>query len=133
MKVLDLRNAIQALLSEELGTYTLPGGFETPAIVVLSTGEVLSDRTVSGLEVVIRRSPVRDEGAECFDCVRAVKTWQVFLVQWGGDYTIDDAKEKIRQKFPGSVAVTLNIDKGGAIREQISLKLPDILDANDWI
>lgn len=51
----DLRTILAALLSNQLGTYTLPSGATIDALYV---GQPPSDWTVSGLEVII--DPVQD-------------------------------------------------------------------------
>jgi hypothetical protein len=133
MKILELRSQIQELLTDEIGSYTLPGGVETPAIAVLDSGETISDRTVTGLEIIIRRMPVKDEGKPMFDCVRTAKEWQVFLVQWQGEHKMQDAIDKLKQKFPNTRAIPVRVEKGSGIREQFSVRIPDELDALDWI
>lgn len=133
MNVAELRAQIQELLADDVGTYALTGGVTTPAVMVLDSGDVVSDRTVTGLEVVIRRNPISDEGKATFDSVRAVKMWQVFLVQWGGNYTLESAKDKLRRKFPNIRAVTVKVEKGSGVREQISVRIPDIDEFDDWL
>jgi hypothetical protein len=133
LKVLELRSQIQELLTDEIGSYTLPGGVETPAIAVLDSGETISDRTVTGLEIIIRRVPIRNDGKAMFDCVRADRLWQIFLVQWQGDHTIQDALDKLTQKFPNTKAIPVRFEKGSGIREQFSVRISDELDALDWI
>ncbi|MBW4421782.1 MAG: hypothetical protein KME13_21610 [Myxacorys californica WJT36-NPBG1] len=133
MNVVELRTQIQELLVDDVGTYALTGGVTTPAVIVLDSGDVLSDRTVTGLEVVIRRNPISDEGKATFDAVRAAKMWQVFLVQWGGNYTLEAAKDKLRRKFPNTRAVTVKVEKGSGVREQVSVKIPDVDEFDDWL
>ncbi|MBW4422486.1 MAG: hypothetical protein KME13_25290 [Myxacorys californica WJT36-NPBG1] len=133
MNVVELRNQIETLLTDEVGTYALTGGTTTPAVIVLDSGDVVSDRTVTGLEVVIRRSPISDEGKATFDSVRAVKMWQIFLVQWGDHYTLEAAKDKLRRKFPNTRAIPIKVEKGSGVREQVSVRIPDIEEFDDWL
>jgi hypothetical protein len=133
MNVTELRTQIQDALVDEIGTYALTGGATTPAIIVLDSGDVVSDRTVTGLEVVIRRTPISDDGKPTFDAVRAAKVWQIFLVQWNGNYTLEAAKDKLRRKFPNTRAVPIKVEKGSGIREQISVRIPDDLEFDDWL
>jgi hypothetical protein len=133
VNVVELRTQIQDILVDEIGTYALTGGTTTPAVIVLDSGDVVSDRTVTGLEVVIRRSPISDDGKPTFDAVRAAKVWQVFLVQWNGNYTLEAAKDKLRRKFPNTRAVPIKVEKGSGIREQVSVRIPDDLEFDDWL
>lgn len=50
----ELRAALAALLTSQLGTYTLPGGGTTPAVWV---GDPPSDWVAAGVEVRIDASP----------------------------------------------------------------------------
>jgi hypothetical protein len=133
VNVVELRTQVQELLIDEVGTYALTGGVTTPAVIVLDSADVVSDRTVTGLEVVIRRSPISDEGKPTFDSVRAAKVWQIFLVQWGGAYTLESAKDKLRRKFPNTRAMTVKVEKGSGVREQVSIRIPDVADFDDWL
>jgi hypothetical protein len=134
MNITELRTELQTLLIEDLGYYTFANNAGVaPAIAVLDSGDTVVDRTVSGLEVIVRRMPIRDEGKAMFDCVRASKTWQVFLVQWQGNHTLQNAIDKIRRKFPNTIALPAKIEKGIGIREMIALRIVDNLDADDWL
>jgi hypothetical protein len=133
VNAVELRTQIQELLVDELGTYALTGGVTTPAIMALNSGDVVSDRAVTGLEVVIRRTPISDDGKPTFDAVRAAKVWQVFLVQWGGNYTLESAKDKLRRKFPNTRMIPIKVEKGSGIREQISVRVQDIDEFDDWL
>jgi hypothetical protein len=126
MQATELRDEIKDLLTAEIGTYALTGGATTPAIIILSAGDVVSDRTVTGLEVVIRRTPISDQSRPTFDAVRAEKNWQVFLVQWAGAYTLDAAQDKLRRHFANSRSIPIKIEKGSGIKEQVSVRIPDL-------
>lgn len=102
MDVLTLRQDLEAVLVDELGTYTLANGITTPACSVRREGEGLFPGTkVAGLEVVVYAEPrvipipqYRDQQSQA--------EWSVFLVGWDSTADIQAAAEAIVAAFPGS-------------------------------
>lgn len=134
MDVLTLRNNIEAVIEEFIGTYTLPSGAIVPAIAVLASGQPLNDnRMVSGLEVIIKRSPTSGQARMTFDSVNRVNYWTVYLVQWkGGSYNIDEARRKLEEKFPGSNSILIGVIKNLECLEQAQVRILDDTERAQW-
>jgi hypothetical protein len=130
MNVTELRDKLLDLLSDQLGTYTLKGDNLTPAIAIRSTGEPLpTDRTVTGLEVTILKAPSREPTA-LLDGVNRRLTWQIYLTQYapaeGESEQVNSAQETIELAFINARFVGVALAKNKQIREQVSVRIPDI-------
>lgn len=129
----ELRQELEALLSEELGIYSIgtppnPVSY-TPAIVALDEGESLpSDWKVEGLEVVMLRTPISHRFAGIHGGTNPQKTWQVFLTQYQGERTIDAALIKVGLRFPGTQANPTQINKQKNMLSQQSVRIPDFVE-----
>jgi hypothetical protein len=131
MTVEELRDRLLEVLTEELGTYKLGknGEQETPAIAIRHSGEITPGTVkATGLEVVIRRSPMR-EPSYTFGGVNQRVTWQLYLIQRppteGETETLFEACQKIEQAFVGANTVVLGVAKNPGVKEQCSVKIPD--------
>lgn len=131
MTVEELRDRLLEVLVDELGTYRLGknGEQETPAIAIRHSGEITPGTIkVTGLEVVIRRSPMREPGYT-FGGVNQRMTWQLYLIQRqppeGETEKLFEACSKIEQVFVGTTAVVLGVAKNPGVKEQCSVKIPD--------
>lgn len=124
MNEIELRTQLQTLLIDDLGYYTFANGAGVaPAIVVQDMNEIISDRTVSGLEVVIFRVP-QSAPKTVYGGVQRIRTWQIYLKQWDGDRTLQSAIDKIEQTFPGVRAIPIPV-KEAEFKQLVSVKLLD--------
>lgn len=102
MEILSLRHQLEGVLTNELGTYTLPNGVTVPAIAVRREGEGLFPGTiVAGLECVIYAEP-RLSAVEQYQNQPARQLWQVFLVGWDGTADLEAAATLVIGAFPGT-------------------------------
>jgi hypothetical protein len=100
MDLLTLRSDLKTLLSDYLGTYSW-GDLTTPAIAVRSGNETLpAGTTVTGLEVVIDRTPQLDP-QPAYSNAPVIQFWRVDLVQWSGD-KLQTAQTKIAETYPNA-------------------------------
>jgi hypothetical protein len=123
MTVLELRNALAALLTASLGTYTLGNGSTTPAISVRAVGERRPvDTTVTGMEVVI----VRDPELTPLDAYRApgsFREWTVYLIDWSDATSLEAPAAAVVAAYPGTLVQTANVPKGVGPQNQIELTI----------
>jgi hypothetical protein len=102
MDVLDLRNALETVLVDRLGTYTLSNGTTAPAISVRSIGEPMQPNTkVGGLEAILR--------------------WTLFLVDWDGTNAPHLAAQDVLLAFPGTTMQSLPVAQDDGPRSQLQL------------
>lgn len=132
MKVEDLRDRILLLLADELGTYTIgkpPKTADAPAITIQDSGETRpNDRAITGLEIIIRRSPERDHQS-VYQGVQRKRTWQFFLVQHHqGPHTLQAAIDKLELAFPNMKSNLIGANQQKNIREQVSARIIDITE-----
>ena len=123
MNLRDLRTALETTLVDVLGTYHLPNGATTPAIAVRAWGEGLpAGTTVEGLECLIIRDP---EPVELVQYQRqvAINRWTLFLVDWGGNESLQDIAGRLLWAWPGSNAVPVQVPRGVGPRSQMRLDL----------
>jgi len=102
-EVLDLRQELETLLSDLLGTYTYPDGATTPAINV--GFKVPEGVTATGLEVVISPEPSSQPMAMQGD-KGVYREWLVVLRQWD-DADVDSlrlAVERMIARWPEMTA-----------------------------
>lgn len=128
MNAEELRDELQLELRAELGTFLIAGQ-STPAIAILANGEGLpNDRGVSGLELIIVKSPIDYRPKTQFGGTNQIKTWQIFLTQYSGAYTIDAALRKIGNQFVNTRASVTTVEKNKNIKEQYSVRIPDVTE-----
>lgn len=95
-----IRDRVEAVLSADpnlLGTYTF-GSSTVPAIAVVPPA-VSRDRTVTGLEVIIGRSPEIENNPTLGSRHDRVRFWSVRLVQYDDDDTTEAAVERLLDEF----------------------------------
>ena len=131
MNINELREAIETLLVDELGTYKLPDRTNIPAVYVLDTGgSVPVDWKATGLECIIRRSPSsRNTNGSTFDGTRFNKNWQIYLLQWDGPHTLEAAVTRIERYFSGVRSFGVPVGEQRGVKEQYSVRIPD---SEDW-
>ena len=125
MNILQLRSEIEALLSSQLGTYTLPNGETTPAIAVRPEGEALSaDTTADGLEVVIIRDPDLTAILQYADA-DTIRRWVVYLVVWNTYVQVETATDLLVNAFAGTRIDPVPVPRGTGPLHQSRLIVPD--------
>jgi hypothetical protein len=123
MTVLELRNALAALLTASLGTYTLGNGSTTPAISVRAVGERRPvDTTVTGLEVVIVRDPELTP-VEVYKEPGAFREWTVYLIDWSDATSLEAPAAAVVAAYPGTLVQTANVPKGIGPQNQMELTI----------
>jgi hypothetical protein len=135
MNVEELRDKLKILLAEQLGVYKLPNNTTTPAIYVLDTGRSIPpDWKASGLECIVRRSPTsRSTKNSTFDGRCHNKNWQLFLLQWDGPHTLEEAVSRIERYFADVRSFSLGVAEQRGVKEQYSVRIPDTEDWAEWI
>lgn len=100
MDILQLRQTITELLTDIIGTYTLPNGQVKPAIWVDGKNGVPKNWKVAGLEVAMRQYPSRST-RPLMGMVEMRKSWEVVLSQYDpGSETMETAVDRILRHFP---------------------------------
>jgi hypothetical protein len=121
MDVLTLRQELESLLVDELGTYTLGNGAVTPAVAVRATGEAMPSGTkVSGVELIIRRNPDL-EPVNAYQREVALRKWRVYLVDWAGDRNLEQLAGRVVYAYPGCEVETVNVPEGAGPQHQMRL------------
>lgn len=119
MDVLTLRQALETLLVNDLGVYTLGNGATTPAISVRATGEGMSPGTkVQGVEVIIRRNPDL-KPINSYQREVALRKWRVYLVDWKGDGALDELAGRVVYAYPSSEIQTVTVPEGAGPQHQV--------------
>lgn len=125
MDLLSLREELETLLVDELGTYRLANGATTPAISVRAIGELSPAATkVTGLECIINRQPVLSQ-LQQYVPVNSFRSFTLYLVNWGG-VELADIAEKIMRGFPMALSATiqqLQVPEGTGPRDQMRVTL----------
>jgi hypothetical protein len=123
MDVLDLREELETLLADYLGTYVLANGMSTPAVRVRATGESLeAGTTVSGLELVILRDPA-PQPVRQYRAPEAFRRWTLFLVGWDDNADLDTPAALILGAYPNATFATINVPESVGPRHQIRIEL----------
>ncbi len=136
MTILELRQQLEILLADELGSYTLMGsGFVTPAISVRKDSDVITDRTVTGVECVIREFPVTSNPKPAYGLIHDKKQWQSYLVRWaGGENTLESCRQILIENFPGcSVSHIATYSIFLCILSLQSVRIPDYAGARVYL
>lgn len=123
MDILSLRSTLASALASRLGTYTLPNGSTTGALVVRDPGQGMTAGTaVTGLEVVISSVPELEQRLQ-YQSSPFVQTWNVFLIDWGGA-DLEGAAAVVQSGFPGTTATILPVTEDIGPRRQTQLRIP---------
>ena len=100
MTILELRNTLEVLLADILGTYTLPNGSTVPDVYVDGRYGVPKDWKVDGLEASVWQYPSR-RSRPLIGMVEMRKAWEVKLSQYSpSSENMDDAVDRILRHFP---------------------------------
>lgn len=125
MELLTLREELETLLADDLGTYTLANGIRTPAISVRAAGEPSPARTVvSGLECIIQKQP-RPTTPRQYATTSPFLSYTVFLVGWDGT-NLTPIATRITQHFASALALEvtpLQVPQGQGPQNQMRLVL----------
>lgn len=109
MELLELREALETLLIDQLGTYRLSNGIYTPAVSVRAVGQsMIPGTTVTGMEMVIVRDPVLDPIIQ-YKFPEAFRTWTVYLVDWDGTQDLQSAAAVILWQYPSTKIEVLRV------------------------
>lgn len=104
MTPLQLRESLETILSDRLGTYRLGNGATTTAISVRAEGEPLPARTrVSGVEAIIRRDPGL-RPVPSYINQNAFRVWFVDLLDWSNTGTLEEMATAVLAAY-GNVAI----------------------------
>lgn len=121
--VLELREALETLLADYLGFYTLANGATTPAIHVRAVGEPMPAGTrVDGLELVIVRDPDLDPLRQ-YRAPKAFRRWQLYLVGWSVDADIETAASLILADYPSATMASITVPEAIGPEHQIRIEL----------
>jgi hypothetical protein len=125
MELLTLREELETLLVDELGTYTLANGIVTPAISVRAVGELSPAGTVvRGMECIIEKQaelPVIMQ----YTAQRTFKRYTLYLVSWDGR-DLTPASRLILEGFPQAVTASirpLRVPEGQGPQNQLRMVL----------
>lgn len=100
MDILQLRQTISTLLSDLLGTYTLPNGTQQQAVWVDGENGLPKGWKVQGLEASIRQYPTR-RSRPLMGTIEMRKVWEVRLSQYDpSSAKMDGAVDRILRHFP---------------------------------
>ncbi|AEX55996.1 hypothetical protein S-CBS4_gp029 [Synechococcus phage S-CBS4] len=100
MNILEIRSTVEQLLSDLLGSYTLPNGSVVPALWVDGRSGVPKGWKVNGLEASIRQYPTRTS-RPLMGMVEMRKAWEVVLSQYDpAAEDMDEAVDRIMRHFP---------------------------------
>lgn len=125
MTLEDFKLLLSAAVSDLLGTATLDGGAQVPALFVRNTGDDVNP-SVEGLELVIRPLPVDADNQPVYGGAAIETTWQAYLIQWAsGQYTITTAHQRLLHGLRNVQLIPVPTPDNAAVLEQISIKLPD--------
>lgn len=120
MTAAQLRTALAAMLSGELGTYKLPTGATTAAIYV---GEPPSDWVASGLEARIAIVPELDQ-SPAYNRGIITETHQVRLVSHGVPSKQLTALRRVLSRWPRAQATEVPANEALGILAQHTITIP---------
>jgi hypothetical protein len=123
MNILQLRDTISQLLSELIGTYTLPDNSTQPALYVIGRQGVPKGWKASGLEVAIRQYP-RQTSRPLVGTVQINQLWEVVLVNYTpSSEVLEEAISRLLRHFPD--ARTSYQDYSDIAYEQYRVLIPE--------
>lgn len=100
MTIIELRQTLEALLADIIGTYTLPNGTDIAAVYVDGRYGVPKDWEVTGLEVGIKQYPARTS-RPLMGMVEMRKSWEVRLSLYNpASEAMEVAVDRILRHFP---------------------------------
>jgi hypothetical protein len=100
MNILQVRDTISQLLSDLLGSYTLPNGSAVPALWVDGRSGVPKGWKVQGMEASIKQYPAR-RSRPLMGMVEIRKAWEVVLSQYDpSSEDMDEAIDRVLRHFP---------------------------------
>ena len=100
MDVKQLRDTLEALLVDIVGSYTLPNNTVIPAVYVDGKYGVPKGWKVTGLEVSIRQYPSR-VSRPLMGMVQMRKSWEVRLSLYSpSSEVMEDAVDRVLRHFP---------------------------------
>jgi len=100
MDIKQLRDTVEQLLSDIIGTYTLPNSQQIPAVYVDGEKGVPKGWKVRGLEASIRQYPAQST-RPLMGMVELRKAWEVVLSQYDpGSATMEEAVNRMLRHFP---------------------------------
>lgn len=100
MTIIELRETLEALLSDIVGTYTLPNNTQIPAVYVDGRYGVPKSWKAQGLEVGIKQYPAR-ASRPLMGMVEMRRSWEVRLSQYSpASETMEEAVDRILRHFP---------------------------------
>lgn len=124
MDIKQLRDTINQLLPDLVGTYTLPNGTQKPAVYVVGEQGVPKGWKVKGLEVTIRQYP-RQTSRPLVGMVQINKNWELALVNYTpSSKQLEEAVLRILRHFPD--AKSSYQDYSDIAYEQYRILIPDI-------
>jgi hypothetical protein len=100
MNVKQLREEVEAVLTNVVGTYTLPNNTTLPAFYVDGQYGVPKDWKVQGLEVVIQEFPTPNPRA-CVGTGLDRQIWTVIMTDYQpASASLREAIQKLKRRFP---------------------------------
>lgn len=124
MNILQLRDTVSQLLSELIGTYTLPNGTKQPALYVVGERGVPKGWKATGLEVTIRQFP-RQTSRPLVGTVQINKMWEVVMVNYTPDsQALSEAILRLLRHFPDARSNYQNYSD--TAYEQYRVLIPDV-------
>lgn len=112
----DIREDLAELLRSQIGIYQFAGGANTPAIVTAYSSQPHTDRSVSGLEIIVLKTPT---------AVMARKTYQVWLKQYAEGYQgLAESIDLIRGYCPQATINPVSGDENKQLMGLVSVKIP---------
>lgn len=124
MNILQLRDTVDQLLADLIGTYRLPNGTLKPALYVAGENGVPKGWKVEGLEVIMRQYP-RQASRPMVGTVRINKTWELTLINYSpSSQILEDAIGRMLRHFPDARASYQ--EYSDIAYEQYRVLIPDV-------
>lgn len=131
MNVLQLRDTVSQILSDLLGTYTLPNNTQQPALYVSGEQGTPKGWKVSGLEAVIRQYP-RQSSRPLVGTVQIDKMWEMTLINYtANSKNLEEAVLRILRHFPDARSSYQNYSD--IAYEQYRILIPDMETALQYM
>ncbi len=130
----QLLEALQAdpALMALVGEYGFAEGERQPAITILGSNEFVDGLdSVSGLEVVINRSPKGNSRPIYAGCTLVEKSWTVHLIQYDPGNAATQAADLLAERYPGASYASLGAGSMPQIAgiEQLAVTIPANVNA----
>lgn len=110
----EIRQELERVFGDLLGTYFLPSGATTPALWVrgfpsaltieagLNPNEVPPDWRVEGIEAVLENPPEMDRMATAPGAIPTLRTWTLLFTQHDTRRTLADVLLRLHRAFPSA-------------------------------